>query len=112
MLGHASGTAIKLDADADVTTELTIGEGIETCLSARQLGFRPVWALGSIGAISTFPVRPSIGRLNLLKENDENGASGRGVQQCAERWYGAGRKVVLVSPRTGNDINDALRGAA
>ena len=34
------------DARADV------GEGLETAMTARQLGLRPVWALGSAGAIS------------------------------------------------------------
>ena len=55
MLGVAAGAAIKLDADDAVTHGLAIGEGIETCLTARQLGLRPVWALGSAGAIAPSP---------------------------------------------------------
>ena len=112
MLGAAAGAAIKLDADAHVTSGLTIGEGLETCLTAWQLGFRPTWALASIGAIKTFPVLAGIEALTILTENDVNGASARGVRACVETWSGAGREVVLVSPRVGNDLNDAIRGAA
>jgi Toprim domain len=112
MLGAAAGAAIKLDADAHVTHGLTIGEGLETCLTAWQLGFRPTWALASIGAIKTFPVLAGIEALTILTENDANGASARGVTECASRWCGAGREVVLVSARVGNDLNDAIRGAA
>jgi len=35
MLGPAKGAAIKVDADADVTQGLCIGEGLETCLRIR-----------------------------------------------------------------------------
>lgn len=109
MFGQASGTAVKLDVDENVTEGLTIGEGIETVLAARQLGFRPAWVLGSIGAIASFPVLSGIDALTILEEQDANGASGRGVSKCAERWHAAGREVLLVAPAVGNDINDALR---
>ncbi len=110
MLGTAAGAAIKLDGDADVTTGLTIGEGIETCLAARQLGFRPVWALGSVGAIGTFPVLPAIEALTLLAETGD--ASARATEQCAAQWHAAGRDVVIVDPIGGSDLNDAICEAA
>ncbi|MBN8966170.1 MAG: hypothetical protein J0H89_12520, partial [Rhizobiales bacterium] len=53
MLGRAKGAAIKLDDDVDVTLGLTIGEGIETTMSARVAGLKPAWALGSADAIAT-----------------------------------------------------------
>ena len=34
-----------------------VGEGVETTLSARQLGLRPAWAMGGLGAIGRLPVR-------------------------------------------------------
>ena len=111
MLGIASGSAIKLDADEAVTMGLTVGEGIETCLAARHLGFRPVWALGSVGAIAAFPVLAGIEGLTILAEKDDSGASQRAVQECGKRWHDAGREVVIVEPKAG-DINDALREAA
>ena len=72
MLGLASGAAIKLDADDAVTMGLAIGEGVETVMQGRQLGFRPGWALGSAGAISAFPVLGGIEALTILEENDRD----------------------------------------
>jgi hypothetical protein len=108
MLGSVRGAAIKLDADAHVTIGLVIGEGIETCLAARQLGFRPVWAPGSVGAISSFPVLPGVDGLTILAEAGE--PSAKAVQACGTRWSQAEGEVIVVSPRTGSDINDAFQG--
>lgn len=110
MLGPVAGAAIKLDADADVTMGLVVGEGIETTLTARQLGFRPAWALGSVGAIAAFSVLSGIEALTILAEAGKPSADA--VQICGQRWSEAGREVIVVSPRMGADINDALRGAA
>jgi CHC2 zinc finger len=41
-LSAIAGGAIKIDPDEDVTMGLCIGEGLETCLAGRQMGFRPV----------------------------------------------------------------------
>ncbi len=49
MLGVVEGAAVKL-APPD-NGELAVGEGVETCLAAMQLGFRPAWSLGSCGNI-------------------------------------------------------------
>jgi putative DNA primase/helicase len=110
MLGPVAGAAIKLDADADVTMGLVVGEGIETALTARQIGFRPAWALGSVGAIATFPLLPGIEALTILAEAGK--PSSDAVQVCGQRWSAVGREVIIVSSRMGSDINDALRGAA
>ncbi len=110
MLGIAAGAAIKLDRDTEVTHGLAVGEGIETVLAAQQLGFRPVWALASAGAVASFPVLPGVEALTLLAENDP--ASDRAIRQCAERWHAAGREVVIVTPNFGSDLNDAIQGAA
>ena len=111
MLGPAKGAAIKVDADTDVTMGLCIGEGLETCLSGRAMGLRPVWALGSAGAIASFPVLPGIDGLHIFTEFDENGANQRSTDECADRWISSGRKVLAARPLTGNDLNDELRGA-
>jgi hypothetical protein len=39
-LGSIASGAIKLDPDADATQGLCVGEGLETCLSGRQMGLR------------------------------------------------------------------------
>jgi putative DNA primase/helicase len=109
-LGPVSGAAIKLDDDADVTTGLHIGEGIETCLAARQLGLKPAWALGSCLAIAAFPVLAGVQALSILREHDEANRSSADV--CGTRWHAAGRQVFDVWPKVGKDVNDAIRGAA
>ena len=54
MLGVVRRAAMKFD-DLNPSGGLVIGEGIETCVAARQLGLGTTWALGSVGAISFFP---------------------------------------------------------
>ena len=88
---------------------LAIGEGIETVMQGRQLGFRPGWALGSAGGIKAFPVLGGIECLTIHAERDDTNA--RAVETCAARWHRAGREVVIIEPRSGSDLNDAMRGA-
>jgi putative DNA primase/helicase len=111
-LGEISGGAIKLDPDEDVTQGLCIGEGVETCLSGRQMGLRPVWSLVNSGGIENFRILPGIEGLHIFAENDANGASAKTVEACARRWYEAGRDVIIVEPDTAKDLNDELREAA
>ncbi|MCJ2037615.1 toprim domain-containing protein [Methylobacterium sp. E-041] len=111
MFGPAGGAAVKLDPDDAVTRGLAIGEGVETCLAARQLGILPAWALGSVGAIRTFPVLPGIEALTILCETDDGGASAAAARECGARWHAAGRDVILATPRVPGDMNDAIREA-
>jgi Toprim domain len=107
MLGPVAGSAVKL---ADVPDGvLAVGEGIETCMAANALGFGPAWALGSAGAIATLPVLEDIRKLILLGENDD--ASRKATDDCAERWLRAGREVEFVEPEVGKDLNDELMGS-
>ena len=110
MLGPSARCAIKLDTDDAVTGGLVVGEGVETCLAARQLGFAPTWAMGSAGAIGVLPVLPGVEGLTLLAETDDAGANERAVEACAARWHEAERDVVIITPNRG-DMNDALREA-
>lgn len=112
MLGPAAGTAIKLDPNEAVEYGLAVGEGIETTMAGRLLGFRPAWAAATAGGIARLPVMNGIDALTLLTERDETGANERATNECGERWHAAGREVVLVEPKTGNDVNDAIRGVA
>jgi hypothetical protein len=109
MLGRAKGAAIKLDADADVSLGLHIGEGIETCLAARQLGYRPAWALGSAGAIADFPVLAGIETLTVFTENDD--VSTRAADAVCGRYEAAGCEAWTLEPPAG-DFNDAIQEAA
>jgi hypothetical protein len=106
----AAGSAIKIDADETVSHGLGIAEGVETALSARQLGWRPMWAGGSEGAIKTFPVLSGVECITLHAEHDENGTNERAIHECASRWHAANREVIVVHPKVGKDLNDALGG--
>jgi len=109
MLGLVHRAAVKLDP---VATTLIIGEGVETCMAARQcmatgdLERAPVWALGSVGAISFFPVLDGVKRLIILGESGE--ASAQAVRLCGRRWQHAGRRVQVLYSEIGSDVNDAL----
>jgi len=105
-VGPVGGAAIKLDADENVTNGLHVGEGLESCMAARQLGLRPTWALGSSGAVAAFPVIGGIQALSLLREHDE--ASERACEAAATRWATAGREVFVIDPIDGNDMADVI----
>lgn len=109
-MGPVGGAAIKLDADDDVLSGLHIGEGIETCMTARMAGLRPAWALGSASAIAALPVLSGIECLTLLREHDD--ANRRAGDACGTRWHAAGREVINFLPRAGKDINDSVRELA
>ena len=110
MTGPSSGAAIKIDPDDAVTMGLAISEGLESGLAARQLRFRPCWALGSAGAIAAFPPLAGIESLSILAERDK--ANRKATEVCATRWHVTGHEVIVVEPASGSDILDALRGAA
>jgi len=109
-LGPTKGAAVMLDPFDSVTAGLHVGEGVETCLAARQLHLRPVWALGSTGTIAKLPLLSGVETLTLLAENDL--ASPRAVEECAARWHAAGREVLINRPIGGKDLNDAIKGDA
>lgn len=106
MLGCVHRAAVKLNPFAGET--LAIGEGVETCLAARQISAPlQVWALGSVSAISFFPVIDGIRRLIILAEAGR--ASAEAITICTRRWQGAGRDIEILRPGDGcSDINDEL----
>jgi putative DNA primase/helicase len=79
---------------------------VETALAGRELDYKPAWALGSVGAISVFPVIENVQTLVILGERGD--ASARAIQFCGKRWLRAGRRVRVVKPKIGDDVNDAL----
>ena len=106
--GAVRGAAIKLSDDADVTTGLVIGEGLETTLAGMVFGFAPAWALGSAGGIAKFPVLSGIEALTILAETEDGGANDRAVRECFARWSAVGREVLRATSMIGGDPNDAL----
>jgi hypothetical protein len=105
MLGIAKSAAVKFDLQP--VHSLTVGEGIETVLSARAAGYAPCWALGSSGAVRNFPVINDLAELTVLEENDPT--SRRDVKICARRYLGARKPVNIITSKIGNDFNDAWR---
>lgn len=108
MLGKAAGAAIMLCPMSALGGGLAVAEGIETALAGWQLGWSHVWALGSVGAIAGLPLL-GFDALTVMAETGDNGASERAVAAVAARWSKAGREVIIISPRSGGDMNDALR---
>ena len=111
-LGPVGSGAIKLTADAEVTSCLGVGEGIESALSLRLLpefGASPVWSLISAGGIEQFPVLPGIEALWIAVDHDPAGL--RAAKVCGDRWSAAGVDVYHVTPRTPRtDLNDLFKG--
>jgi len=107
MLGIARNAAIKLDAHATISTKLMIGEGLETVLSGRMADLGPAWALGSSGAVGSFPVVKGLQEITLLEENDPT--SRRDIEICKRRYLKAGKPVNVITPNIGNDLNDSWR---
>jgi hypothetical protein len=110
MLGRAKNAAIKIDPDDRITDGLTIGEGLETCLAARQAGFGPMWALGSAGAVASFPLLSGVGTLTIIVDKDGSRTGESAAEETAWRWTFAGRQVVQVVPSCpGSDFNDLMQ---
>ena len=103
-----------------VTNGLGLAEGIETALAiAQRVGWGPVWAAGSDGAIRTFPVLPMT-TLNIFCDRDDSGAGLLPARACAKRWTEAARlawqqkrhviEVLIHLPPPGKDWDDATLG--
>lgn len=104
MLGVVHRAAVKLAAPAN--GKLVVGEGIETCLAAMQLGIGAGWALGSVGAISFFPLVDGVKEITILAETGD--PSKRAITICGRRWRAAGRRVLISRSSVGADHNDVL----
>lgn len=107
--GPVGGAAVMLDDHAAPIYGIHIGEGIETTMAGRQLGFKPAWAVGSAGAIGAFPLLACINSVTAFAETDDHGANAREIEKLAARWGEAGREVLVVTPEIGGDMNDALQ---
>jgi hypothetical protein len=105
MLGSVGGCAVKLDPD--VGKGLGVCEGIETGLKIRARGWRPVWALGSAGAIRTLEPIPGVEALTIFADNDESGTGIEAARECARQWANAGCEAVVYAPKArGKDWAD------
>ena len=103
VLGPVHGVAAMFDQVKD--DALILGVDVETCLAARQLGLRPIWAVGSVRTIAAFPLVPDVTDLRILGEPGSLEAIGI----CVARWRDAGRcvRVAIPDPAVG-DFNKEL----
>jgi phage/plasmid primase-like uncharacterized protein len=120
-LGIKQGSAVKLWGNAEVTTALVVGEGIETTLAAatrvqhHNTLLRPAWSLVDASNIASFPVLPggTIEHLTVLCDADHNDAGQRAACTCAKRWTATGCDVEVLTPDVlGEDFNDLIKQQA
>jgi putative DNA primase/helicase len=98
--------------------QLTVGEGLETVLSAcTRLSYGgalliPAWALISSGKLAVLPVLPDVPRLTVLVDHDLNGEGQAAAERLERAWRAANRTVLQLLPgNPGDDFNDiVLRG--
>ena len=109
-LGSPAGV-VRLTPDDEVLGGLHLAEGLETALTTMSWGLRPMWATGSTALMSKFPVLSGIECLNLIVDNDRNGAGERAAREAEARWRAAGPEVRLLRSDAPGDLNDVLRGA-
>ena len=112
VLGRLKGSAVKIWKLTN-SENLTVGEGIETVLSAVKLGIAepPAWAATVAGNLATLPVIPGVKRLLVLADNDASGAGERSARRLRVTWENELREAeIRMAPVVGEDFNDALRG--
>jgi hypothetical protein len=109
-LGSIKGGAVRLWSAAD-STDLLVGEGIETVLAAAQLaGWRyPAWAALSTSGLMALGVPRRFKRVTIMADHDPSGAGEHAARILAHRLRKRGLRVVVrVPPVVGQDFNDVL----
>lgn len=101
---------VRLWRDEEVTSGLSIGEGIESTIAGVLMTKQaPAWAALDAGGIAGFPVLAAIDCLSIFVDNDASSTGQNAAQKCGERWADAGRQATLFEPkRTGADFNHIL----
>ena len=108
MLGKA-GTIRLVDLE-NIGIGIGLAEGLETALTVMQrIGWGPVWAATSAGAIRSFPVLRAT-TLNIFADHDAAGLAA--AHECAERWLTAGQEALIHIPPDGEDWADAAERLA
>jgi hypothetical protein len=106
--GATKGGAIRL---APFTTELVIGEGIETTLAGMQMFGWPGWAAIAAGNLPHLRLPAGLRRLVLVADHDQNGVGLREAKAAASLHSRRGLVVDVVVPLHPGDANDVWRRA-
>jgi putative DNA primase/helicase len=104
--GTLNGAAVRL---YEVDDEMGVGEGIETCLAARQLFGVPTWAALTAHGVETFHPPAGIQRLHIFGDNDSNFTGQCAAFRLAKRLAGTLEIFINIPPEPGTDWNDVLR---
>jgi hypothetical protein len=102
-LGPVGGGAVQLGI-AD--SEVMIGEGIETVLSAMQATGKPAWAALGTSGLRALDLPTNVLDVIVLADGDDAGEAA--ARDCAWRWKREGRRVRIARPLQGMDFNDML----
>jgi hypothetical protein len=110
--GPVKGGAVRL-GPVRPGVPLTIGEGIESTLSAIQLwGCFSGWAALSANGLRDLALPPEAQLVRIAIDNDANGVGQAAARDAAWVWGNEGRTVrVALPPIPGTDFNDVLMGA-
>jgi Toprim domain-containing protein len=114
-LGPVRSGAIRL---APVGEELTLGEGLETCLAVLYAAGHACWSGMSASLMRGVRLPALIRRITLLEENDPPDARGRraspdAIRALSDRFLTEGRDAWIVrSPPDAKDMNDVLMQGA
>ena len=114
MLGPVAGAAMKLTAHAATCCGaaeyyaplLHVCEGFETGLALLMLGYAPVWALGSAGAIERLLPLWFVGRVVVCADNDESRAGERAAAEVKLTW--GWRASAITTDKVGSDFADMV----
>jgi len=118
MLGPVGNAAMMITSRHDTFWDclsfcprLYVCEGLETGLALHQAGQRPVWALGSAGAIERLPVLSGVGHLVICADNDNSSIGLQCAIVCAARWNATShQKATIIMPAAaGCDFADNLK---
>ena len=97
------------------STDLVVGEGLETVLAAATRiphngqPLTPAWAALSTKNMAALPIVPGVQRLVLLIDNDSNQQGQMAAARVTAHWRRHGRVVVpLMPPTPDTDFNDLV----
>jgi hypothetical protein len=75
----------------------------------RSVAWQP-WSIGDAASIAKFSLRPGIGALTILVNNDESGIGQGQATEGSDWWTRARREILRLIPRSSNDdLNDLVR---
>jgi len=106
MFGETAGAVVQLGA-IPKSGILAVGEGLETCLSYRDVSKRTCWSALSTSGLKAMSVPPGVSKLIIAADGDNAGrdAARRLAEKACTRC-----DVQIIPAPDGQDWNDVLKG--